>query len=94
MSDIAVNTTRFFKGSQEYNLFDYSGDVKIRAIWRKLLFRMQAFVFVLDSSDRENIEEARQALWQVLREEMLDPQPVLILVNKQDNPVSMKKCTQ
>ncbi|RGP80723.1 ADP-ribosylation factor [Fusarium longipes] len=84
-----VNTTRFFQGSQEYNIFDYSGDAKLRAIWRKLLFRMRAIVFVLDSTDRENVEETKEALWQVLREEMLDPQPVLILANKQDDPKAM-----
>ncbi|KAG8672966.1 ADP-ribosylation factor-like protein 15 [Fusarium poae] len=68
-----VNTTRFFRGSQEYCIFDYSGNEKLRAIWRKLLFRMQAIVFVIDSTDRANKEETREALWQVLREEMLDP---------------------
>ncbi|OBS25161.1 hypothetical protein FPOA_05696 [Fusarium poae] len=84
-----VNTTRFFQGSQEYCIFDYSGNEKLRAIWRKLLFRMQAIVFVIDSTDRANKEETREALWQVLREEMLDPQPVLILANKQDNPKAL-----
>ncbi|KAL6916311.1 hypothetical protein FSHL1_007759 [Fusarium sambucinum] len=81
-----VNTTCFFQGSQKYLIFDYSGNEKLRAIWRKLLFRLQAIVFVIDSTDRVNMEETREALWQVLREEMLDPQPVLILANKQDNP--------
>ncbi|KAL4732070.1 ADP-ribosylation factor-like protein 15 [Fusarium chlamydosporum] len=84
-----INNTRFFQGSQEYNILDYSGDERLRAVWRKLLFTMRAIVFVIDSTDRENMEEARDALWLVLREEMLDPQPVLILANKQDSPKAM-----
>ncbi|KAM0414508.1 hypothetical protein ACHAPD_007764 [Fusarium lateritium] len=84
-------TLPLMDSSQEYFIFDYSGNEKLRAIWRKLLFRLQAIVFVIDSTDRANMEETREALWQVLREEMLDPQPVLILANKQDNPVSMRK---
>jgi small GTP-binding protein len=84
-----VNTTYFSQGSQQYLIFDYTGDERVRVIWRKLLFGREAIVFVLDSTDRENMKETREALWRVLREEMLDPQPVLILANKQDNPKAM-----
>lgn len=88
---VAVNTTHFSQGSQQYFIFDYSGNEKVRAIWRVFLSRKEALVFVIDSTNRDNMEETKEALWNVLRNIMLDGQPVLILANKQDHPVSMKK---
>jgi len=49
---------------------------------------MRTIIFVIDSADRENMDDARDALWEVLYEEQLEPRPILILANKQDNPVS------
>ncbi|RBR13505.1 uncharacterized protein FIESC28_08133 [Fusarium coffeatum] len=85
----AVNNTIFTVRGQEYNVLDYSSDRRIRGVWRKLLFQMKAIIFVIDSADRENMDDARDALWEVLYEEQLEPQPILILANKQDNPKAM-----
>ncbi|EKJ73209.1 hypothetical protein FPSE_06633 [Fusarium pseudograminearum CS3096] len=84
-----VNTTHFSQGSQQYFFFDYSGNEKVRAIWRVFLSRKEALVFVIDSTNRDNMEETKEALWNVLRNIMLDGQPVLILANKQDHPKAM-----
>ncbi|CAG7558061.1 unnamed protein product [Fusarium equiseti] len=86
---IAVNNTIFTVKGQEYNVLDYSSDRRIRGVWRKLLFRMRAIIFIIDSTDKENMDDARDALWEVLYEEQLDPRPILILANKQDNPKAM-----
>ena len=91
---IAVNNTIFTVKGQEYNVLDYSSDRRIRGVWRKLLFQMRAIIFVIDSADRENMDDARDALWEVLYEEQLEPQPILILANKQDNPVSASNGTK
>lgn len=91
---IAVNNTIFTVKGQEYNVLDYTSDRRIRGVWRKLLFRMRAIIFVIDSADRENMADARDALWEVLYEEQLEPRPILILANKQDNPVSRKNETK
>ncbi|CAF3659228.1 unnamed protein product [Fusarium graminearum] len=84
-----VNTTHFSQGSQQYFIFDYSGNEKVRAIWRVFLSRKEALVFVIDSTNRENMAETKEALWNVLRNIMLHGQPVLILANKQDHPKAM-----
>ncbi|KAJ4026303.1 ADP-ribosylation factor-like protein 15 [Fusarium irregulare] len=84
-----VNNTIFTVRGQEYNVLDYSSDRRIRGVWRKFLFQMRAIIFVIDSADRENMDDARDALWEVLYEEQLEPQPILILANKQDNPKAM-----
>ncbi|KAI1071545.1 hypothetical protein LB507_005431, partial [Fusarium sp. FIESC RH6] len=83
-----VNNTIFTVRGQEYDVFDYSSDRRIRGVWRKLLFQMRAIIFAIDSADRENMDDARDALWEVLYEEQLELQPILILANKQDKPVS------
>jgi len=41
-------------------------------------------VFVIDSSDKDRLEIAKQELFLVLQEEELKNIPVLILANKQD----------
>ncbi|KAH7184636.1 P-loop containing nucleoside triphosphate hydrolase protein [Fusarium flagelliforme] len=84
-----VNNTIFTVKSQEYNVLDYTSDRRIRGVWRKLLFRMRAIIFVVDSTDKENMDDARDALWEVLYEEQLEPRPILILANKQDDPKAM-----
>lgn len=50
--------------------------------------RVHAVVFVIDSSDRETLTEAKTELLYLLKEIMLDHQPFLIFANKQDYPVS------
>lgn len=49
--------------------------------------RLQAVMFVIDSIDREALQEAKVELGWLLKEDMLEQQPFLVLANKQDDAV-------
>ncbi|SPJ78134.1 probable ADP-ribosylation factor [Fusarium torulosum] len=84
-----VDTTSVHQASQQFHLLDYTGEPKIRPCWRSFMTRVHAVVFVIDSSDRETLPEAKTELLYLLKEIMLDHQPFLIFANKQDYPKAM-----
>ncbi|CAF1518992.1 unnamed protein product [Rotaria sp. Silwood1] len=70
-------------------VWDVGGRDKIRPLWRHYYQNTQAFVFVVDSNDRERISNASEQLHTMINEEELLKIPVLILANKQDLPNAM-----
>lgn len=67
-----------------YSARDIGGQSKLRPLWRHYFINTDALVFVVDSSDLERIEEARDEMFHVLRDPNMDAcQTVLILLNKQ-----------
>lgn len=66
--------------------WDVGGRDKIRPLWRHYFQNTSAIVFVVDSNDAERMEEAKDELHRMLREDELRNVPVLIFANKQDLP--------
>ena len=58
----------------------------MRPLWRTYSKGAEAIVFVIDSSDRESMEEAKMELTQVTKYPEMSRLPILILANKQDLP--------
>ncbi|XP_069367908.1 ADP-ribosylation factor-like protein 14 [Paralichthys olivaceus] len=65
-------------------LWDVGGQGKMREHWRSFHQDAAAVVFVVDSSDRTRLEEARRELDKTLRSEQLTGRPLILLANKQD----------
>ncbi|KAF6513779.1 hypothetical protein HZS61_007104 [Fusarium oxysporum f. sp. conglutinans] len=84
-----VEITPVFQGNQQFKLFDYAGNPHWRPCWRSFMSRLRGVVFVIDSTDREALQEAKAELVGLLKEEMLEQQPFLVLANKQDDPKAM-----
>ncbi|EXL92944.1 ADP-ribosylation factor family-domain-containing protein [Fusarium oxysporum II5] len=84
-----VEITPVFQGNQQFKLFDYAGNPHWRPCWRSFMSRLRGVVFVIDSTDREALQEAKLELVGLLKEEMLEQQPFLVLANKQDDPKAM-----
>jgi GTPase SAR1 family protein len=62
----------------------------VRAAVQKFSYRdTYGLIFVVDSTDRERIDEARDTLHQLLNEEGFRNKPILIFANKQDLSNSM-----
>jgi ADP-ribosylation factor protein 1 len=61
----------------------------IRPLRRNYYQNSKAFIFVVDSNDRDRIDEARKELHQMTNEDELKYKPVLIFANKQDLPNAM-----
>merc|ERR1711979_172363 len=68
---------------------DIGGQDKIRKLWRYYYQGTQGLVFVVDSNDRERIEDAREELAKMLMEEEMRDAVLLVLANKQDLPNSL-----
>mmetsp|Transcript_23304 Transcript_23304/g.65048 ORF Transcript_23304/g.65048 Transcript_23304/m.65048 type:complete len:203 (-) Transcript_23304:179-787(-) len=68
-------------------VWDLGGQEKMRRnLWRQFYMGTQAIIFVLDSSDRDRIEDALEELQQMVRAEELRQATVLVYANKQDLP--------
>ncbi|XP_034559428.1 ADP-ribosylation factor-like protein 14 [Notolabrus celidotus] len=65
-------------------LWDVGGQVKMREHWKSFHQDAAAVVFVVDSSDRARVEEARRELEGTLRSEQLRGRPLILIANKQD----------
>lgn len=74
----------------KFGIWDVGGQDKIRPLWRHYYTGTQGLIFVIDSSDRERIEEARQELYRIAMDRGMSDVPILIFANKQDMPNAMK----
>ncbi|XP_074278871.1 ADP-ribosylation factor 1-like isoform X1 [Silene latifolia] len=72
-----------------FAVWDIGGQEKIRALWRHYFQNTQGLIFVVDSSDRSRIIEARNQLHHILAQNELRNAAVLIFANKQDLPNAM-----
>merc|ERR1712025_1551184 len=69
-----------------FNVWDIGGQDKIRKLWRYYYANTQGLIFVVDSSDHDRIEDAREELHQMLGEDEMRDAAVLVFANKQDLP--------
>ena len=72
-----------------FTVWDIGGQDKIRSLWRVYFQGTQGLIFVVDSADRERIEEAKTELHKLLREVELKNVILLVFANKQDMPNAM-----
>lgn len=70
-----------------FTVWDVGGQDRIRRLWRHYFENTQGLVYVVDSSDRERMQEARDELMHIMDEPSFPPDAaVLVLANKQDLP--------
>ncbi|VDP71294.1 unnamed protein product [Echinostoma caproni] len=72
-----------------FNVWDVGGQEKIRPLWRHYYTGSQGLIFVVDSSDHERIEEARQELHKIANDREMQDAVILVFANKQDLPNAM-----
>merc|ERR1719428_1994549 len=72
-----------------FTVWDIGGQDRIRKLWRHYYLGTHGIIFVVDSNDRDRIEDAREELSKMLGEDELSDAVVLVLANKQDLPNSM-----
>ena len=64
--------------------WDIGGEDKIRLFWKPYYQNTQGIIFVIDSSDKERIKNAKEELHRMLAEDDLKEAVLLVLANKQD----------
>lgn len=67
-----------------FTVWDIGGQDKIRSLWRVYYQGCQGLIFVIDSADRERMQEAQIELKKLLDEEELKDVILLVFANKQD----------
>mmetsp|Transcript_38359 Transcript_38359/g.68600 ORF Transcript_38359/g.68600 Transcript_38359/m.68600 type:complete len:184 (-) Transcript_38359:190-741(-) len=72
-----------------FAVWDVGGQDKIRRLWRHYYQGTDGLIFVVDSSDRDRIQDAREELHQMLGYVELENAVLLVLANKQDLPNAM-----
>uniref|UniRef100_A0A0X3NUR5 ADP-ribosylation factor n=1 Tax=Schistocephalus solidus TaxID=70667 RepID=A0A0X3NUR5_SCHSO len=75
-----------------FTVWDVGGQDRIRPLWRHYFQNTQGLIFVVDSNDRERIDEARDELNRMLSEDELRDAVLLVFANKQDLPNAMQAC--
>lgn len=68
----------------QLNLWDVGGQKSIRAYWRNYFEQTDGLVWVVDSSDIYRLEQCRDELYELLKQERLAGASLLIFANKQD----------
>ena len=63
--------------------------MQIRPLWRHYFQNTQGLIYVVDSNDRDRIQEANEELQKMLREDELRDATLLVFANKQDLPNAM-----
>ena len=69
--------------------WDVGGCDRIRPLWLHYYKNVQGLIFVVDSCDRDRIDDACEGLKKLVNEELLREAVVLVFANKQDLPGAM-----
>eukprot|EP00727_Mastigamoeba_balamuthi_P006243 m51a1_g2238 putative adp-ribosylation factor 1 (179) ;mRNA; f:277386-278016 len=67
-------------------VWDVGGQSRIRPLWQHYMRGADAIIFVVDSTDRERLEEAKDELHSLVRSPEAAKSPLLVYANKQDAP--------
>ncbi|NXI43428.1 ARL14 protein, partial [Galbula dea] len=67
-------------------IWDVGGQQKMREVWCDFLENTNGLLYVVDSSDKQRLEESKREFELILKSEFLKNVPVVVLANKQDLP--------
>lgn len=86
---IGFNCEKIRYKNIELTCWDIGGQKKIRQLWHHYFEGADAVIFVVDSSDRRRISEAKTELLELCSHRHLRDAVILIYANKQDLPKAM-----
>lgn len=67
-----------------FTVWDVGGQDKIRVLWKHYYQNTDGLIFVVDSNDRDRVDDAAEELKKMLAEEELKDCVLLVMANKQD----------
>ncbi|KAL3316645.1 ADP-ribosylation factor, Arf Arf6, partial [Cichlidogyrus casuarinus] len=73
-----------------FNVWDVGGQEKIRPLWRHYYTGTQGLIFVVDSTDRLRMADARVELHKIANDREMSDAIILVYANKQDIPEALK----
>merc|ERR1712039_915896 len=72
-----------------FTVWDVGGQSKIHPLWRHYYQGTQGLIFIVDSSDRDRVEDAREELMSLVNADEMRDVTLLVYANKQDLPNAM-----
>jgi small GTP-binding protein len=87
---IGFNVETVANRNVSFTVWDVGGRDKIRPLYRHYFQNTQALIFVVDSNDRERMDQVKEEIQKFTSEAELADCHFLLLCNKQDLPNAMK----
>lgn len=81
---VGFNVETIQYNNVSFNIWDVSGGIGIRPLWRHYLHSVECVIFVVNGTDRARISEVKHELDQILESSEVQNSVLLILNNKQD----------
>eukprot|EP00118_Oscarella_pearsei_P007696 m.38361 g.38361 ORF g.38361 m.38361 type:complete len:202 (+) comp32568_c0_seq2:41-646(+) len=81
---VGLNLAKIDVGSVRLTFWDIGGQHDLQVLWDKYYEECHAVIYVIDSTDRERMQESCIAFNSVIEDDSLVAAPLLILANKQD----------
>ena len=82
ITTIGFNVEEVSYKNISFHVWDVGGQDKIRQLWRHYYTNTQGIIFVVDSNDRDRIDDAREELHKMINDEELKDAVVLVYANK------------
>ncbi|XP_021943279.1 ADP-ribosylation factor-related protein 1 [Folsomia candida] len=86
---VGLNVGKIDTAGITIQFWDLGGQTELQSLWDKYYEECHGIIYVIDSYDRERIEESKEAFDKMVRNELLSKVPLLVLANKQDLPECM-----
>ena len=81
---IGFNVETFDYQGLYINVWDVGGQDKIRVLWKHYYQNTDGLIFVVDSNDRDRLDDAAEELKKMVSEKEFAYCPILVWANKQD----------
>lgn len=73
-----------FLNVNDFKTKDLGGQEELQTLWDKYYAESHAIIYMIDSSDKERLEESWKAFDKMIQNEQLIGLPLLVSCNKQD----------
>ncbi|MHA1298865.1 MAG: ADP-ribosylation factor family protein [Candidatus Helarchaeota archaeon] len=83
---IGVNYETFKFKNLNFNCYDLGGQVSFRQFWKEAAQDCNALIFVVDSTDKDRMEESKKELNEIISNDLPPKVPIIIFSNKIDLP--------
>jgi len=87
---VGLNVGKIEYENSKINFWDLGGQKELQKLWKEYYNECHGIVFIVDSVDKERIEECKETFENIISDDSIEGVPVLMLANKQDSPNALK----
>lgn len=81
---VGLNIGRIDIQGIRLNFWDLGGQEELQSLWDKYYAESHAVIYIIDSSDKDRLQESKLAFDKMVASDTLHGVPLLVVVNKQD----------